>query len=924
MRSRRARPSSLIGRRAERAQLEAVLDKVRRGTSAVLVLRGEPGVGKSALLADAEEQAEGCLVVRAAGFESEMQLAFAALHQLCSPLMDGLPRLPAPQRDALSTAFGLRSGSPPDRFHVGLAALSLLSDAAEAQPLVCVVDDVQWLDQASAQALAFVARRLRADPVAMLFAARRSPGPQPLDGLPELAVDGLDDADARTLLRSVVAGLLDDQLLDRLVAETHGNPLALLELPRGPGPVGLAGEVAPVDASELSRRIEDSYHQRLAPLPEATRRLLLTAALEPVGDPVRIWAAAEVLGLGGDVTGPAVEVGLVEAGDGVRFRHPLVRSAVIRAASDEDRRDANRALAQATDPGVDPDRRAWHRAQAVAGVDEEVADELERSAERARGRGGLAAAAAFHERAMELTPDIRRRAQRALRAAREKLQAGDGEAAARLVTVAQAGPLDALEHARAELLRAQIAFATTHGRDAPGLLLAAARRLESLDETLARETYLDAFAASFAAGRMADEVDAYDIAQAVLSADWEPAIRACDVLLDGLAMLVTQGYVAAAPSLKRALRSFLEDPLAEEDALRWLWLACRVARGLGDDASLDELTARQVRLARRRGALTLLPAALNERFAVDLVAGRIDAAAALVVEADAIIEATGSRVRPQAEIWLAVFRGQEAQAEELIRSHEKDVIDRGEGLWLQATEWTRALLYLALGRYEQALTSAERAVEGAGELGIAISAVPELVEAAVRSGHPERAAELMPRLTTVARACDTDWSVGLEARTRALLNEGSEAETLYLEAIERLGRTRIRMALGRAQLLYGEWLRREGRRVDSREQLRAAHVAFGEMGAEAWAERARRELVASGETARRRTSDTRDLLTPQEAQIAHLVSLGATNPEVGAQLFLSPRTVEWHLHNVFAKLGIASRKQLREALADARLSPSSG
>ena len=910
--------SGLRGRRSERDALDRLVESVRAGQSRVLVLRGEAGVGKTALLEYLVDIAGGCRVARAAGVESEMELAFAGLHQLCAPFLDRLERLPDPQHDALGTAFGLRRGEAPDRFLVGLAVLTLLSDVAEERPLVCVVDDAQWLDRASTQALAFAARRLVAESVAVVFAMRDSGDVHDLTGLAELAVDGLADADARALLASVIAGPLDERVRDRIVADTHGNPLALLELPRGMTSMELAGGFGLPDATGLSSRIEESFRRRLTPLPEATRLLLLVAAAEPIGDPVALWRAAAQLRVGTDAGAPAVAAGLVELGGQVRFRHPLVRSAVYRAAPAEARRSVHRALAEATDPDVDPDRRAWHRAHATAALDEDVAAELERSADRARARGGLAAAAAFLQRAAELTGKPERRARRALAAAQSKHEAGAPDAALQLLAMAQAGPLDELQRARAQLLRAQITFAVNRGRDSPPLLLTAAKRLEPLDARLARETYLDAFSAALFAGRLAHGVGVREVAEAVLAADWETSARrstrAFDLLLHGVAVLTTQGYAAGVPTLKRALSAFREAPMSEQEALRWLWLACRIARALGDDTSWDELTDRQVRLARDAGALSLLPIALIERFGVQLFLGDLAAAAALVVEAEAVTAATGSHLAPQGAIALAAWRGREAEATALIEAGRQEVVQRGEGLWLIATEWASAVLFNGLGRYEKALAAAEQASEHPHELGVSTWVPTELIEAAARTGHPERAAGPLLRLEEISRAAGTDWTLGVEARSRALLSEGEAAERLYREAIDRLGRTRVRVALARAHLLYGEWLRRERRRMDAREQLRTAHRMYDAMGMQGFADRAGRELQATGETVRKRTAETRDELTAQEVQIARLARDGRTNPEIGGQLFISPRTVEWHLHKVFGKLGISSRRELHDAL----------
>jgi DNA-binding CsgD family transcriptional regulator len=905
----------LLGRRSECAALDQLVANVRGGRSEALVLLGEAGVGKSALLEYLVGRAAGYGIARAAGVESEMELAYAGLQQLCAPFLDRLERLPGPQRGALGIAFGLREGDAPDRFLVGLAVLSLLSDLAERRPLVCVVDDAQWLDEASARALAFVARRLGAESVGLVFAVREPGGERHLDGLPELTVGGLDDRSARELLATVVTGPLDERVRDRIVAETRGNPLALLELPRGRTPAELAGGFGLSGGPAVPGRIEQTFRDRLAPLAPSTRLLLLVAAAEPTGDPVLMWRAAAGLGIGPAAAAPAAAAGLVEVGAQVRFSHPMVRSAVYGAATPQQRRRVHAALAEATDAGVDPDRLAWHRAQAAEGLDEDVAAELERSAGRARARGGLAADAAFRERAVELTPDLRRRAQRALLAAQCKHLAGAPDAALRLLAMAQAGPLDEYERARAQLLHAQITFAMTRGRDAPPLLLEAARRLEPLDATLARETYLEAFAAALSADRLAGGGDAGEIAAAVLAADWEPATRASDQLLDGLALLTRAGYVAAAPTLKDALRAFRDEPLSQEDELRWLWLACRIARALADDEAWDECTARHLDLARRAGAFSALPVALTDRVLVELFSGRIEVAMSLAAQSDAIVEATGSHLTLRTSIVLANWRGRDAEAVALIEERRQDALRRGEGLWLAANDWGNAIRYNGLGRYEDALAAAEQAADAARGLGPPILLLAELIEAAVRSGQAARAVGALAQVAEIAHAAGTEWALGTHARAAAMLAEGQAAERLYREAIERLSKVKTCATLARARLLYGEWLRREHRRVDAREQLRAAYTMLSDMGMEAFAERAHRELLATGETVRKRSVATLEELTPQEVQVARLAAGGQTNPEIAAQLFLSPRTVEWHLSKVFGKLGIGSRKELRAALS---------
>ncbi len=902
----------LLDRLTERAALSGLLEAARGGRSGALVVHGEAGVGKTALLEDAIASAVGMRIARVAGIESEMELAYAALQQLCAPMLGGLERLPDPQRQALGVVFGLRAGEPADRFLVGLAALSLLADAAREQPLLCVVDDAQWLDQASAQALGVMARRLLGEPVALVVAARE-PGVE-FRGLPELLVGGLGEADARDLLGTVIGRPLDEQVRERFIAETGGNPLALLELPRGLTQANLDGGFDVMAAPGLLGRLEDSFRRRLEALPPATRRLLLVAAAEPTGDPVLVWRAAGLLEIGMEAAAPATAEGLLAIGQRVIFRHPLVRSAAYRAASPEERRAAHQALADATDPQADPDRRAWHRAQAAAGPDADIAFELERSASRAQARGGFAAAAAFLERSAALTPSPGRRAERALAAAHAKYQAGAFDAALALLAAAEAGPLDELQRARADLLRGQIAFASSRGSDAPPLLLKAAREFEPLDPRLARETYLDALAAATFAGRLALGGGMRGVAEAARMAPPPPGpARGPDLLLDGLALLICEGFPAGVPVLRRAVSAFRGTDVSREEELRWLWLACRAALIVWDYDSWDVLSDRQVRLARDAGALITLPIVFNMRAAVHTFAGEFTEAALMVAQAESVTEVTGSSIVPDGALELAVFRGREAQAAQLIQIATDDVRRRGEGRALSLIGWAHAVLGNSLGRYEEALAAAQQASEDSPAAQFASWVLVELVEAAVRSGVPERAAGALQRLSGIARACGTDWVLGAEARSRALVSDGAAAESLYREAIDRFGRTRLQVDLARARLLYGEWLHDQRRIRDARDQLRRAHTLFSGYGMEAFAERARTELRATGAPALRRTG-TPDVLTAQEALIARLASAGASNPQIAAQLFISPATVAYHLSKVFAKLGISSRSQLVQAL----------
>ena len=905
---------ALLGRRREGHAFDRLLESVRAGQSRVLVLRGEPGVGKSALLEYLVGRASGCRVARAAGFEPEAELAYAGLHQLCAPLLDIRKRLPAPQRDALATALGLRAKPAADRFVVALAVLGLLSEVAGERPLLCVVDDAQWLDNASALALAFVARRLLTESIGMVFAVREPHEVREFGGLPQLVVGGLSEGDARALLDSALPGRLDERVRDRILSESRGNPLTLLQLPRGLAPAQLAGGFALPDAMPLEPRIEQSFLRRLQSLPVETRRLLLIAAAEPLGDGSLLWRAARRLGLGAAAAAPAQAAGLIDIGALIRFRHPLVRSAVYRGASLPDRRQAHRALADATDAKADPDRRAWHRAHATDALDEDVAADLERSAGRARARGGVAAAAAFLERATELTPDPARRGQRALNAAQAQLQAGGFEAAISMLVTAATGPPDELRRAQIDLARAQIVFAQGRGSETPPLLLATARRLEPLDVRLARDTYLDALSAAMFAGHLASRPSLFEVAQAAREAPRTPRAHRGDMVLDALAVRLTDGYAAAAGLSTKAVQAFCDDSYPAQEGLRWLWLASATAADLWDDKRWDTFSARHVKIAREVGALSELPLALNSRVYVHLFAGQLAEAASLVQEAQTVSEATGSNLAPYGALGLAAWQGREDEARRLIEATMSEVVARGEGIGVTVTHWASALLSNSLGRYGDALAAAQEAAKYQQELTAPNWGLIELIEAAARNGTTELAADALERLSETTRASGTDWALGVEARSRALLSEADAAERLFREAIERLTRTRIRAELARARLLYGEWLRRENRRMDAREQLRAAHDTFSRIGIEGFAERARRELLATGEAVRKRADEARGGLTAQEAQIARLASDGRTNPEIGTELFLSPRTVEWHLRKVFTKLGISSRRELRRVL----------
>lgn len=924
------RALQLRGRRTECAALDRVTTLAGSGQSQVMVLRGEAGIGKSALLEFVAEGATGFRVARASGVESEMELAFAALQQLCAPLLDCIDRLPTPQRDALEIALGRSAGPAPDRFLVGLAVLSLIGAATQRRPLVFVIDDAQWIDRVSAQTLAFVARRLVAEPVAIIVAVRDG-FPDEFAGLPELVLQGLGSGDARALLDSAILGRLDDQVRDRIVAETRGNPLALLELPKALTTEELAGGFGPPDARPLIGQIEQTFLRRIEKLSGHTQQLLVTAAAEPVGDAALLMRAAANQGLPQDAAAAAEADGLIDVGTRVRFRHPLVRSAAYRAAGLIERRRAHRALAEATDGDTDPDRRAWHLASAATGPDESVAVQLELSAERAQARGGVSAASAFLERATQLTADPARRAARALAAARAKRDVAAFDAADDLLTIAESGgraSLNDLQRAHLTRLRAQIAFARSRSGDsqAPTVsdsavgLLDAARQLATLDVAQSRETYLEAIGAALFGGRLCPHGGIVTTALAARQAPPGPQpARAVDLLLDGISIRATDGHAASLATLRDALSLIRTEAERDDgDVMRWFWQAFPIvqesaAHELWDDEVWHQLATHAVRLARGAGALAVLPLALVYRAGVHVQAGEFAVAAALIAEADAITAATGYAPVKYHSVLLEALRGEESDALRLIESARHDGLARGEGRVVGLTNFSTAVLFNGLGRYQDAFSAARQACEDE-DLGLFGWCLVELIEAGARSGEREAAADALTQLEERTAAGGTDWAAGILARSRALLADDRDAEAYYREAVDRLSRTRVALQLARARLLYGEWLRRCNRRVDARTQLHAAHEMFARMGADGFAERARRELMVTGQKVSKRSAAPAGELTAQEAQIARLAGDGLTNGEIAAQLFISTHTVEWHLRKVFAKLGIKSRRQLRGAV----------
>jgi DNA-binding CsgD family transcriptional regulator len=903
----------LRGRRKEREALAALLADVADGRPRVLVLQGEAGIGKTTLLKNALLDTPQFQVHRTAGVESEMELAFAGLHQLCTPMLGHLDALPAPQREAVSVAFGLAPGGTPDRFRVGVAVLGLLAEAAGDGPVVCVVDDAHWLDAASAQVIGFVARRLADERVGLLFATRLDTETMELRGLPTLRVAGLTPAESRGLLESVTPGIRDERVKERILAETRGNPLALIELPRSLTQADYAEPSGPVSSQPLAGRIEDTFRRRLDVLPAGPRLLAIAAAAEPLGDPVLLWRAARILGLDPEAIVPVEQARLLTVDARVEFRHPLARSAVYRAASLEDRHRVHSALAKATDPSLDPDRRAWHRAQAAVGPDEQVADELELSASRAQRRGGMAAAAAFLARATALTPDGDVRAGRAVDAAAVALEAADVERAQQLLGAADLDRLDVVHRAKLERLRAAIMLVRPGTGDPVPTLLAAGGRLEPLDPSGARATYFEALRALISAGRFAGPDQRELVAQRTLSAPAPVSPTPTELLAEGIATRMLRGYSASVPPLKRALAALRRPQSDDLEQIQLMWLTPRIAIDVWDDEAWDVLSGEHVRVAREAGALGALPMGLAARGTLLMNQGRFAEAEAACEETANVDAATGSPFPPYGAVLVGAYRGADAEVLPVAEAIREDIASGPHGSALSTLEHALALLHNGRGDYARALRSI--ASDGfLDDIGLHALLLPEFVEAAVRTGEIDRARWAAGALQTRATAAGSAWGLGVAARCSAMLHDGAEAESRYRQAVDHLGATRMVVDLARARLLYGEWLRRDRRRRDAREQLELAHDAFTAAGAEGFAERAARELGASGARVRRRTVESADELTAQELRVALLARDGLSNPEIGAQLFISPRTVQYHLGKVFSKLGITSRTDLDGAL----------
>jgi len=915
----------LVGRLAELEALGGLLARATEGYSGALVLRGEAGAGKTALLDETvAAAASGLQTVRLTGVESETQLGYAGLHRFLLPFAGQLEWLPVPQRDALRNTFGLVAGPPADRFLVALGVLTLLARVASAAPLVCVVDDVQWLDPESVVVLGFVARRLYAERVVLLFAVRE-PADQlwALAGLPELMLGGLDDQTAVDLLASLTPGRLSLAVGARIVAGTGGNPLALVEVARELSPAQLAGAELLPEPLPVGGALEQAFGRRVGRLPPETRLLLAVAAAEPTASEAVLWRAAAQLGIDPELAASADLGDLAAIGSRVKFQHPLIRAVAYNAVPARQRRRIHQALAAVGD-GSEPDRVAWHLAMAAAGPDEAVAARLEQAADLARGRGGYAATVTFISRAAELSEDEGLRARRLLAAAQAALTAGQPVRASALLDKAMPQLGDPLARAQARRLQGLIRLALGQSDEAAPVLLAAAHAFAPIDVRMARETLLEALEAALYTGWSASRAVLLEIAGAAraLPGPARSEASAADLLLDGFAARAADGYPASVPLLRRGVAKLRAGGLSPQEGLRLPPLGCFAAADLFDDQAQHALALRFVQLARDHGALTVLPVALNYQSTPEVLAGRFDASRACCVEGFEISAATANPgvmgTTGVSEVFELASRGREADTRRVAAAVARETTDAGRGgqsIWVQ---FCLGVLELGLGNYQAALQSALGVFQDDAPF-FGTLVLPDLVEAAARCGQTGLAEAALGRLAERAAAAGTPLALGLLARSRALL-AGDDAEPLYQEAIGHLTQCLARPQLARAHLVYGEWLRRQRRRRDAREQLRTAHDMFTSMGAEAFAERARLELLATGERARPRTAGTAGTaaeLTPQEARIARLVSQGDSNRDIAAQLFLSPSTVDYHLRKVFRKTGVTSRTQLARTMAAA-------
>jgi len=907
----------LLGREEEQSSILRNIEAARSGFSAVLALRGEAGIGKTALLDFAVEQSPDLQVARISGSEWEMGLGYSGLHQLTLPFLGGLEVLPAPQRNALRSAFGMDFGSEPNRFMVALATLTLLAEVASERPLLCVIDDAHWIDEDSAGALAFVARRLHADRVAMLFGLREIREYLPMfEGLPALELSGLAEKPARELLGSVVHGRIGKRVADRIVSETRGNPLGLIAL-GGELSAEKVSSGSPLEILPISERLEQRFLRDVRALSQPDQALLLAAAADPTLDNDRLCRAGAVLGFENPEASEAGVGQLLDLGPPIAFRHPLIRSAVYYGSSTTDRRRTHEVIASLIDSDTDPDRWAWHLGAAAIGPDEDTAAVLQQAAERGRSRGGFSGSAGLLTRAAELTPNEHRRAERFLAAASATVMAGVPQRSQSLLDLALPGldsPAELAEALRVRGATLRLLFDPA----AVSALVEAARALEPYDIREARDTWLAALEAEVLAQHDMTGSSLRSVAAEALKVpeDSQNAGSMGDLLLKGIASRIAIGHSTAVPMLREAIAMMCTDgPYGEPNLPSPWWLGDIACRELWDDSSRREILHRLTAACRDRGALFSLSIALLAQFERETWVGHFDLAEALFVEGRDITTDIGMEVMlwDLFKVTLLGWRGLDAETRLVVAQSEALSESAGIGALLHHAYTGLVILELGGGKYEEALRYAQRIYDD-DPPGYGTQILPELVEAGVRSGHMEMAMAALDRLSDRVKMAGTPLALGILSRSRALVESGENAETLFRESIAQLAGTESAPEVARARLLYGEWLRREKRRVEARTELHLAYEAFDTLGANAFAERTRIELKATGAEARKRSAGTLNDLTPQEEQVARFAASGSTNPEIAAQMFLSASTVEYHLRKVFRKLGLTSRRQLKMSL----------
>jgi DNA-binding CsgD family transcriptional regulator len=900
----------VLGRRPERTRLDEILDRIRDGHSATLVLEGGPGLGKTTLLNYLVEQGAGVTLLTTTGTQSEFGLPYAALHQLCHPVIGALEVLPAPQREALETTFGMRTGPVPGTFLIGLAALGLISEVSRVAPVLCVIDDAQWMDRASADVLGFVARRLEADAVGMVFATRSAGDTPWLERIPLLALRGLERAAAAELLATLAPGRIEPAAMDRILDEADGIPLVLVEAARTLKRTEISTGIIREEVSSDPDRLEAQFGVRLRALPLETQRLLLIAAAEPTANPLRIRAAAASLGAAADALRPAVEAGLCHDDTTVRFRHPLVRSAVYRTASGEELRAAHAALARASPADSDPDLLAWHRACACDSTDEEVAAELAVASERMLERGAPAAAAVLLRKARQVTADEAQRVRWSLRIAQAELAAGDFDASEREMVASHTAMLSPALLAEAKLTEARLAFTRERGGTAVPLLLRAAELLSAVTTDAAEEAYLEAFSAALFGGTLT-RTDLAQVSKRWQATEFPDGGRPAHRLLDALSAIVISGGPTAWQRLRETLSTIEDGTGRHESSLPALWVASVAAAAAWDIESWDAISHRLVTTSRDAGDYGELPTALSSRAFVQLFTGELRAAVEAVQETETITSATGGRMTPYGAIGVAALSGREPELDALVEATMPSAEARSDATGISIACWAQGLLNNGMGRYAEALAWTTRARPLYQDLhASSVWVLVELIESASRTDRLADARAALRLLASTAESSGTAWGLGVLARSRALAGDEARTEEHYAESLRLLEPTRCALDLARTSLAYGEWLRRQRRLSDAREHLVRAVDLFESMGAAAFAARGTRELRAAGSQLRKPGTTAASVLTVQESQIARLVAQGLTNAEVATRMFLSPRTVEYHLAKVFGKLQLKSRHQL--------------